>query len=155
MYIKLSENASAPLRATEQSAGFDLAAAEDVVLLPGETKSIKTDLHLSFPSGTYGRIAARSGLAIKHSITVIAGVVDPDYTGNVAIILHNLSTKNKFQVKIGMRIAQIICEKIELVHNAVEIKENQRSNISMNKYSGFDEVDGCKRGSNGFGSTGY
>lgn len=98
---------------------------------------MKTDLQVMIPEGCYGRIAPRSGLAVKNFIDVGAGVVDSDYRGNVGVILFNFSDVD-FQVKRGDRVAQLICEKIEFPE-LVEEKEN---------------LSETARGNGGFGSTG-
>ena len=95
-----------------------------------------TDLQFTFPSGCYGRIAPRSGLSYNNFIDVGGGVIDPDYTGNVAIILFNFSDVD-FAVKRGDRIAQLILERIYLP-DLVEM----RSLIDTT------------RGASGFGSSG-
>ena len=91
---------------------------------------------MACPEGTYGRVAPRSGLALKHSIDVGAGVIDADYRGEVGVILFNFGTKD-FEIKEGDRIAQLVLEKIELS----EVLEVQ-------------ELDETVRGEGGFGSTG-
>uniref|UniRef100_A0A8C0D690 Deoxyuridine 5'-triphosphate nucleotidohydrolase n=1 Tax=Balaenoptera musculus TaxID=9771 RepID=A0A8C0D690_BALMU len=101
-------------------------------LPPMEKAPVKTDI----PSGCYGRVAPRSGLAAKHFIDVGAGVIDEDYRGNVGVVLFNFG-KEKFEVKKGDRIAQLICEQIFYP----EIEEVQ-------------VLDDTERGSGGFGSTG-
>ena len=91
---------------------------------------------MAIPSGCYGRIAPRSGLAWKHSIDVGAGVVDEDYRGNVCVILFNLSDDD-FCVQRGDRIAQLICERI--------------AKTQLIECSQLDDTD---RQDKGFGSTG-
>ena len=93
-------------------------------------------LQISVPPGTYGRIAPRSSLAVKHHINVAAGVIDADYTGNVGIVLFNHG-EVAFVVRRGDRVAQLICEKI--VYPTLE------ESLSL---------ETTKRGSRGFGSTG-
>lgn len=95
-----------------------------------------TDIQIELPSGCYGRVAPRSGLAAKNFIDVGAGVIDEDYRGNVGVILFNHSTV-PFEVKKGDRIAQLICEQIF--------------------YPSIEEVETLsitERGAGGFGSTG-
>ena len=132
----LSENAYPPVRATSQSAGYDLYSAYDYVVGPRDKQLVKTDLAFKIPDGCYGRIAPRSGLALKHHIDVGAGVVDRDYRGNVGVILFNHSSRY-FNVKKGDRIAQLICERI-IEPQLVEVKS----------------LDTTERGDGGFGSTG-
>ncbi|OWK09626.1 DUT, partial [Cervus elaphus hippelaphus] len=86
-------------------------SAYDYTLPPMEKVLVKTDIQIALPSGCYGRVAPRSGLAAKHFIDVGAGVIDEDYRGNVGVVLFNFG-KEKFEVKKGDRIAQLICERI-------------------------------------------
>jgi len=92
-FAKLSENAAAPHRASEGAAGFDLASAEAGKVKPGERCLFNMDLALELPAGTYGQIAARSDLAMKHGILVLAGVINSDYRGNVGVLLLNVGKK--------------------------------------------------------------
>lgn len=91
---------------------------------------------INFLVGCYGRIASRSGLALYSSIIVCAGVIDADYRGPINVILLNYSNK-EFNISVGDRIAQLICEKILI------------PDLEL-----VSELDDTKRGSNGFGSTG-
>uniref|UniRef100_A0A2K6AS87 Deoxyuridine 5'-triphosphate nucleotidohydrolase n=1 Tax=Macaca nemestrina TaxID=9545 RepID=A0A2K6AS87_MACNE len=117
-------------------AGYDLYSAYDYTIPPMEKALVKTDIQIALPSGCYGRVAPRSGLAAKHFIDVGAGVINEDYRGNVGVVLFNFG-KEKFEVKKGDRIAQLICERIFYP----EIEEVQA-------------LDDTERGSGGFGSTG-
>jgi len=140
--IKL-DNASdlpTPHYATEQSAGLDLSAAieNEIVLKSGETKIIPTGIAIALPTGTEAQIRPRSGLAAKHSITVLnsPGTIDADYRGEIKAILINHSQED-FTITRGMRIAQMVIAKYEHVK--------------------FDEVvslNETQRGAGGFGSTG-
>ncbi|KAL1132608.1 hypothetical protein AAG570_010560 [Ranatra chinensis] len=106
-------------------------------VVPARGKAlIKTDLQIQVPEGCYGRVAPRSGLALKNHIDVGAGVVDEDYRGNVAVVLFNHGPDD-FVVKEGDRIAQFICERI-LYPELIEEKS----------------LTETERGQNGFGSTG-
>lgn len=135
-FVRLSEHATAPTRGSARAAGYDLYSAYDCTIPPMEKALVKTDIQIALPSGCYGRVAPRSGLAAKHFIDVGAGVIDEDYRGNVGVVLFNFG-KEKFEVKKGDRIAQLICERIYYP----EIEEVQ----------GLDDTE---RGSRGFGSTG-
>uniref|UniRef100_A0A8D0VKQ3 Deoxyuridine 5'-triphosphate nucleotidohydrolase n=2 Tax=Sus scrofa TaxID=9823 RepID=A0A8D0VKQ3_PIG len=135
-FARLSEHATAPTKGSERAAGYDLYSAYDYTVLPMEKAIVKTDIQIALPSGCYGRVAPRSGLAAKHFIDVGAGVIDEDYRGNVGVVLFNFG-KEKFEVKKGDRIAQLICERIFYP----EIEEVQ-------------VLDDTERGSGGFGSTG-
>ncbi|XP_056355911.1 deoxyuridine 5'-triphosphate nucleotidohydrolase, mitochondrial isoform X3 [Oenanthe melanoleuca] len=135
-FTKLSENAFAPSRGSARSAGYDLYSAYDCVIPPMEKAVVKTDIQIALPSGCYGRVAPRSGLAAKHFIDVGAGVIDEDYRGNVGVVLFNFG-KETFEVKKGDRIAQLICERIYYP----ELEE-------------VETLDDTERGEGGFGSTG-
>ncbi len=140
LYVsRLTDDAKLPTKGTPLSAGYDLYASEDVNIPPFSKKMVSTGVAMTVPEGTYGRVAPRSGLAHKNSIDVLAGVIDRGYTGEVKVILMNLSNETQKFPK-HTRIAQLVLEKIE---NA-EVKEV------------FDLTTTIKsdRGSGGFGSTG-
>lgn len=135
-FAKLTENAVTPTRGSAEAAGYDLYSAYDYVI-PGHGKLVVlTDLQIALPSGCYGRVAPRSGLAAKHFIDVGAGVIDRDYRGNVGVVVFNFGP-NDFEVKKGDRIAQLILERI-FIPDLLEVST----------------LDGTNRGSGGFGSTG-
>jgi dUTP pyrophosphatase len=129
-----------PTYATEQSAGMDLCAAlhQDVTLLPGQRTLIPTGLSIALPEGYEAQIRPRSGLALKHGVTVLnsPGTIDADYRGEIQIILANLGTE-PFSVTRGMRIAQMVVVPY--------------SRVSWKQAKMLSET---KRGTGGFGSTG-
>ncbi|WVZ60046.1 hypothetical protein U9M48_010116 [Paspalum notatum var. saurae] len=133
---KLSENAVLPSRGSSLAAGYDLSSAAEMVVPARGKALVPTDLSIAIPEGTYARIAPRSGLALKHSIDVGAGVIDADYRGPVGVILFNHSDAD-FAVKPGDRIAQMIIEVIA----TPEVAE-------------VEDLDATVRGEGGFGSTG-
>ncbi|VDK77642.1 unnamed protein product [Litomosoides sigmodontis] len=135
-FKKLSENAQIPTYGSEWAAGADLYSAYDCVVPAKGKASVGTDLEVEIPRGYYGRVAPRSGLAVKKFIDVGAGVVDSDYRGHLNVVLFNFGSED-FQVKKGDRIAQLICEKISHC-KFVEVKMLEKSG----------------RGTDGFGSTG-
>ncbi|VDM10228.1 unnamed protein product [Wuchereria bancrofti] len=135
-FKKLSENAHIPTYGSEWAAGADLYSAYDCVIPAKNKGSVGTDLQVQIPRGYYGRIAPRSGLAVKHFIDVGAGVVDSDYRGHLSVVLFNFGTED-FQIKKGDRIAQFICEK-----------------ISHCKFIEVKSLENSKRDTDGFGSTG-
>ena len=124
-----------PKMATHTAAGYDLHANHDCVLTPNEIEIIDTGIAIIPPKGTYARIASRSGLALQ-KIETKAGVIDPDYTGTIKIILHNFGT-TEFHIQKGDRIAQMILERYK-----------HPKTIINNK------IPHTQRGHNGFGSTG-
>ncbi|GJM96130.1 hypothetical protein PR202_ga12942 [Eleusine coracana subsp. coracana] len=133
---KLSDKAILPSRGSALAAGYDLSSAAEM-MVPARGKAlVPTDLSIAIPEGTYARIAPRSGLALKHSIDVGAGVIDADYRGPVGVILFNHSDVD-LAVKPGDRIAQMIIEVIA----TPEVAE-------------VEDLDATVRGEGGFGSTG-
>ena len=135
LFKRLSSFASAPTRATAGSIGYDLRSAVDCVIKAHGRAVINTDLAFILPRKTYGRIAAKSGLSVKHKIDIGAGVIDSDYRGNVGVVLIN-NGENDFEVWKGDQIAQLILEKAKIA--LVE-------EVEM--------LDETKRGQGGFGST--
>ncbi len=136
MVKKLSPTAILPIRGSKGAAGFDLSAAHSGVVPAGGMSMIKTDLAIATPPGTYGRVAPRSGLALKKSIATGAGVIDADYRGNVGVILFNHG-KEDFVVNHGDRVAQLVLER-----------------VCMARAQEVDELPETARSGGGFGSTG-
>lgn len=132
---KLNNSAIVPTRGSVKAAGYDLYATENYVLKPGERKLFKTGLSMEIPSGLYGRIAPRSGLAFKNGIDVLAGVIDEDYRGEIGIILINLGSEDK-AITANDKIAQIIFE------NYTEVD-----------FSESTKLEETTRGTDGYGST--
>lgn len=126
-----------PVRSNPTDAGADLFSAESLMIHPGERATVSTDISLEIPEGFYGRVAPRSGLASKHGVDVLAGVVDSSYRGEVKVVLLNTDKRNTFFVEKGDRIAQIILE----AHFNLPIVQTDSLTVS-------------ERGSGGFGSTG-
>lgn len=135
--VKCHELAKVPTRGSVDAAGADLHSTEQTVISPGQRKLIGTGLKMQFPKDVYGRIAPRSGLAYKNGIDTLAGVIDPDYRGEVKVLLLNTSDKD-FEISVGDRIAQLIFERFSVPH----FKERDS----------FSEE--TTRGEGGFGSTG-
>lgn len=141
---KTVPHAKIPFRAKPTDAGADLSSIERVTIFQGQRALVRTGIKMAIPEGWYGRIAERSGLALKQGIEVLGGVVDSDYRGEIGVILYNNNPKPEagfsldgtFVVNPGDRIAQIIIEKCMLAD--------------------FEEGDlnSTDRGEGGFGSTG-
>lgn len=129
-----------PAYATADSAGVDLAAAVEttLILAPGERKDVPTGIALALPPGWEGQVRPRSGLALRHGITVLnsPGTVDADYRGEIRVILANLGGE-PVTIARGERIAQLV---IAPVNRAV--------------WDVVTELPATERGSGGFGSTG-
>lgn len=132
----VEEGGRLPVKINKEDAGYDLCSNESVTIYKGCRVLVSTGISLTIPSGYYGRIAPRSGLAVKSGIDVGAGVIDSTYTGVIKVLLFNFG-ENPFEVKVGDRIAQLICEKI----GHFEIRE-------------VDNLNATSRGNNGFGSSG-
>ena len=135
-----------PFKGSEQAAGYDLASPDEHVLAPGQRKVIPTGLRIICPDGTYGRIAPRSGLAAKHGVDVLAGVVDADYRGEVGVVLVNLGDEPVAIIK-GMRIAQLIFEKYDDLGGVRGLHMVHEDDPETSKGE-------TMRGDGGFGSTG-
>jgi dUTP pyrophosphatase len=135
-FLKLHEEAKLPTRGSTKSAGLDLYSIEEVTLKSGERAAVKTGLAVAIPEGFYGRIGPRSGLAVKHGIDTLAGIVDADYRGEIlcALINHGKETAT---LKQGERIAQLIIE-----------------SIITPEPVWAESLDETARGADGFGSTG-
>ena len=129
-----------PQYATPQSAGMDLRAniEEAFTLNPLERKLVPTGLFMALPEGYEAQVRPRSGLALKHGITVLntPGTIDADYRGEIRVVLVNLSN-NPFTVEPGERIAQMVIAKHE-----------QAEFVLVN------ELDETERGAGGYGHTG-
>ncbi len=152
-YKKLTKEAVKPEQANPADTGFDLFSTEYVTLEPGQRKLISTGISLDIPEGYYGRIAPRSGLAVKKGIDVMAGVIDSTYRGEVKILLINLNFEgynltpsvyesmfgsgNKIDIKPGDRIAQLIIER-----------------CYSGEWTEMETLNDTQRGTGGFGSSG-
>lgn len=134
---RLTDSSKLPTRGSAFAAGYDLYASESVVVKSKDRALVPTGIAISVPLGTYGRIAPRSGLAVKYGIDVGAGVIDRDFCGEIKVLLMNHGNAN-YTINAGDRIAQLILENI----SSPEVKE-------------VNELDDTARGNGGFGSTGY
>ena len=92
-FVKMSANVITPTRATGGSVGLDFYSPEDYVIPPHTQLLIPTQIKLQISLGYYGRIAPKSGLAILHQLHVGAGVIDPDYTGEIMILMINAASR--------------------------------------------------------------
>jgi len=133
---KIDPTSSIPTVALEGDAGLDLRANEDVILKPGERKSIKTGLAIKIPTGYAGLIWDKSGIAHKKGLKTLGGVIDANFTGEWQVGLVNLSRED-YQIKKGDKIAQVLFQKVEIPQ--IEI---------------VAELETTIRGEKGFGSTG-
>lgn len=142
MKIRIINNGHQPLPvyATEKSAGMDLRANidEPIVLHPMERRLINTGLHIALPDGFEAQVRPRSGLALKHGVTVLntPGTIDADYRGEIMVLLINLSQQD-FVIRDGERIAQLVVARYEGAQ-WVEV----------------ECLDETERGTGGYGHTG-
>ena len=114
LFVKMSSQAVIPTRATEHSVGLDFYSPSDYIMPPCRHLQIPTQIKVKIPLGHYGRLASKSGLSMIHQVHVGAGVIDPDYTGEVKILLINAAPCYHY-IKRGDPIAQLILEKISLL----------------------------------------
>ena len=113
-YQRLSQCAIPPKQATPGSIGLDLYAPVEYSIPPGEQTCIPTDLILVPSDGYYIRIASKSGLVVKHQITVEAGEIDQDYRGNIVVVLRNHHKKKGYIAEAGEAKAQVILTKVTI-----------------------------------------
>lgn len=129
----------APAYAQQGDAGADLRSRVDITLKPGERALVPTGVAIALPEGYVGLVHPRSGLAVKHGITIVnaPGTVDSGYRGELMVTLLNTDLTESFTVNRGDRIAQLVIQKYEQV-----------------RFEPVDELDETPRGTTGFGSTG-
>jgi dUTP pyrophosphatase len=134
---KLREDAILPAYAhgASEDAGLDLCAVERAVLTPGESRAVHTGLAIELAPGFEAQVRPRSGMALKHSVTVNFGTIDPGYRGEIRVIMFNLGCSD-YTVEAGDRIAQLIISRYE----AIEWEEG--------------DLGDSARGAGGFGSSG-
>jgi dUTP pyrophosphatase len=133
---RVGDNGSLPEYSSTGAAGADLRASEAVEIAPGARAAVPTALRLQIPPGHVGLVWPRSGLAVRHGIDTLAGVIDSDYRGEVRVVLVNHGDE-RFRVEKGDRVAQLLVQKVERAAFAA--------------VASIDETD---RGEGGFGSSG-
>lgn len=165
---RLSADATIPTRGSKFAAGYDLYASKDMQILKGGRAVVPTDISIAVPPHTYGRVAPRSGLAVKHGINTGAGVIDEDYRGPVGVVLFNHGEQD-FQgsllphlrlssspivcqsepirpnnltivVKKGDRIAQLVIEKIVTPEVSVKSSFSKLLGYSLSSRSGGEDT---------------
>ena len=139
LITRIDTSVPAPSYAKPGDAGADLTTRVDVTLAPGERKLVPTGISIALPNGYVALVHPRSGLAIKHGVTMVnsPGTVDAGYRGELQLILINHDANQAVTFKKGDRVAQLVIQKVE--------------------HAEFIEVDnlpGSDRGTGGFGSTG-
>jgi dUTP pyrophosphatase len=135
-FMRLDAAARLPTRGSPFAAGLDLYAIERLTIPARGRAAVRTGLAVAIPHGFYGRVAPRSGLAIKHGLDVLAGVIDSDYRGEILCALINHG-EEPVEIEAGMRVAQLVIEKIITPEPVWS-----------------DDLSKTERGEGGFGSTG-
>lgn len=125
-----------PEYGSEGAAGADLRASEAVVIPAGGRAAVPTALRVQIPPGHAGLVWPRSGLAVRHGIDTLAGVIDSDYRGEVRVVLVNHG-EQPFAIAAGDRVAQLLVQRVEHA-----------------RFASVASVEGTERGQGGFGSTG-
>ena len=119
-----------PVRAHPGDAGADLCATEDISLAPGQRALVGTGIAIALPEGTVGLVHPRSGLAAKHGLSVVntPGTIDAQYRGEIKVCLINHDPENSIDITRGMRIAQLVIQRVELVDfvETTELAETER-----------------------------
>ena len=133
---KLDPSAKLPSYAYEGDAGMDLFSFEDCEISPGENRLVSTGVKIVVPEGCAGLVWDKSGIATKHHITTIAGVIDSNYRGELKIALTNLG-KESYHIKKGEKIAQLVIQP-----------------VVSGTITEVEEMDTTERGEEGFGSSG-
>jgi dUTP pyrophosphatase len=137
---RLDPDAVLPGQAHDDDAGYDLCASEDAVIAPrGGRALVPTGLAVAIPAGCGGFVLPRSGLALKHGVTVLnaPGLIDPQYRGELKVLLVNTDPETPYEIHRGDRIAQLVIARVEYV-----------------EWREVDGLDDTERDTFGFGSTG-
>ena len=135
-FKQLDSRAVLPARGSALAAGLDVCSIEDVEIQPKQRGLARTGLAVAIPPGFYGRVAPRSGLALKQGLDVLAGVIDSDYRGELCCVLYNTGDE-PIQLPAGTKICQLIVEQ-----------------IIMPEATWAADLDETARRAGGFGSTG-
>jgi dUTP pyrophosphatase len=138
--IEVLFSGALPVYAHPGDAGADLVSTDDVVLGPGERATVGTGLKIALPNGYVGFVVPRSGLAMKHGLTIVnaPGTVDAGYRGELRVTLLNTDARESYAIAAGDRIAQLIVMSVPRV-----------------RFVEVERLPGSDRGEGGFGSTGY
>jgi dUTP pyrophosphatase len=134
--VLLATGAALPEYGSAAAAGADLRASEALVIGPGARAAVPTGLRVAIPRGHVGLVWPRSGLAVRHGIDTLAGVVDSDYRGEVKVVLVNHGDE-PFEIAAGDRVAQLLVQRVERA-----------------AFRAASQIEETARGEGGFGSTG-
>lgn len=136
-FVRIHPDAKLPIKGTPGAAGYDVTSIEEVIIKPGKFQLIKTGLKGILPTGFEAQVRPRSGLALKHGITVLnsPGTIDEDYRHGWGVILYNTSSED-FKVEKGMRIAQLVF-KMSLDFTLTEITDEEFAKYKTGRQGGF------------------
>lgn len=136
---RLDTEISLPRRAHPGDAGADLCSTENIILQPGQRVLVGTGIAIALPAGTVGLVHPRSGLAARHGLSVVntPGTIDAQYRGEIKVCLINHDPEQPIEITRGMRIAQLVIQRVELV-----------------EFAEVEHLDDTERGAQGYGSTG-
>lgn len=139
---RLDKDLPLPTRAHATDAGIDLYAAEDITIAPGERQLVGTGIAIGLNPGTVGLIHPRSGMALKHGLSIVnaPGTIDEDYRGEVKVCLINLDPREEITITRGDRIAQLVLQEVLL--------------SPVEEVASVDDLGATERGAGGYGSTG-
>ncbi|KGM19437.1 MULTISPECIES: dUTP diphosphatase [Corynebacterium] len=140
--VRLDKDLPLPTRAHPSDAGIDLYSAEDVQIDPGQRQLVGTGIALGLPVGMVGLIHPRSGLALRHGLSIVntPGTIDADYRGEVKVCLINLDPQQSVTIRRGDRIAQLVVQQVSL--------------CEVNEVDDISHLGETVRGAGGYGSTG-
>jgi dUTP pyrophosphatase len=144
IFTKIHKDAIIPKKATSGSVGYDFYSPIDFVLPPGERKLIKSGIKTLIPKTHYLQLAPRSGLAFKHGIQVLAGVIDSDFSDEIGIILYNSDKKTDLVIKQGQAICQgILLENKDIIKKEYTVEEYnlEAAKRSFDRLGGFGSTD--------------
>lgn len=138
-FVRLDPDAPTPAIAHAGDAGYDLTSTVDLVLEPGMRALVPTGLAMSIPEGFAGFVQPRSGLAVKHGVSIVnsPGLIDSHYRGEIKVVLVNLDPEKPFSVNRGDKICQLVFQRVEQA-----------------RFEQVEQLDDTERGEGGFGSTG-
>lgn len=165
---KLSEHATLPIKAHLSDSGFDLYAAEDVIIQPGETIVVKTDIALVLPEGFEAQVRPRSGITSNTKLRVQLGTIDNSYRGGIGIIVDNISTDYVTNETYWTRFVEFIdgnravtsAPEGRIPKTTYKIRKGDKlaqlviQHLPKVQTYDVDDLGVSERGSNGFGSTG-
>ena len=140
--VRLDKDLPLPSRAYATDAGIDLYSAEDAVIAPGERQLVGTGIAIGLNPGTVGLIHPRSGMALKHGLSIVnaPGTIDEEYRGEVKVCLINLDPREDIHIRRGDRIAQLVLQDVLL--------------SPVEEVASVDDLGQTQRGDGGYGSTG-